>query len=134
MKDIILEIDRERAIKLIERYARFIVERRLAAAAIMTIESLRPLNFLGSQLLYAITPFAEVFFDHKEYQEVAALLESREYIDLLIKRIDELDDEMYREEREKRRLAGKRKRKKMKEKLTRIKNKIIKKNRDQGEE
>ena len=111
MKDIILEIDRERAIKLIEKYARFIVERRLAPAAIMTIESLRPLNFIGSQLLYAITPFAEVFFDHKEYQEVAALLENREYIDILIKRIDELDDEMYREEREKRSLAGKRKRK-----------------------
>ncbi len=132
----ILEIDRKRAIELIEKCARFIVERRLGAAAIMTIESLKPLNFIGSQLLYAISPVAEVFFDPKEYQEIAALLENREYVDLLIKRVDELDDEMYREERQRNRLIRKRRWKSWKEKLTRLRNKIMKKskNRNQGEE
>lgn len=128
MKDMILEIDRERAIKLIDKYARYIAERRFGAAAIMTIESLKPLNFLGSQALYALSPFAEVFFNPKEYQELAALLENKEYIDLLIKRIDELDDELFREEREKKSLARKRKRKKLQERFIRIKNRILKKN------
>lgn len=122
----ILEIDRERAVELVEKYARYIAERHLSAAAIMTIESLRPLNFLGSQFLYAISPFAEVFFNPKEYQELAALVEQREYIDLLIRRIDELDDEFYREERDKKRSLRKRSRQKMKEKFTELKKRIIK--------
>ncbi|MBW6516111.1 MAG: hypothetical protein K0B81_05780 [Candidatus Cloacimonetes bacterium] len=123
----IVEIDRERAIELIEKCARFIAERHLGAAAIMAIESLKPLNFIGSQLLYTISPFAEVFFDPKEYQEIAALLEQREYVELLIRRIDELDDEMHREEREKKRMLRKRKRTKRKEKFAEFKKKILKK-------
>ncbi len=122
----ILEIDRKRAVELIEKYAGYIVERRLGAPAIMTIESLKPLNYLGSQLLYAIAPFAEIFFNPKEYQELAALLEKTEYVELLIKRIDELDDEMYREERKKNSLIRKRRWKNRKEKLAKIKKKILK--------
>jgi hypothetical protein len=122
----IIEIDRERAVELIEKCAHFIVERRLGAAAIMTIESLKPLNYLGSQFLYAIAPFAEVIFDPKEYQEIAALLERREYVELLIKRIDELDDEMYREERRARSRIRKKKWNNWKEKLRKLKSKLFK--------
>lgn len=121
----ILEIERERAIELIDKYARFIVERRLASAAIMAIESLKPLNFLGSQMLYAISPFAEVFFNAKEYQELAALVENKEYVEILIKRLDELDEEMYREERQKNRLISKRRRKMRKEKINSVINKLF---------
>ncbi len=132
----ILEINRERAVELVEKYARYIAERKLGAAAIMSIESLKPLNFIGSQLLYAISPFAEIFFNPKEYQEMAALLENKEYIDLLLKRIDELDDELHREEREHKRLISKKKKKMRQEKLANLKGKVMKnkKNRDQGEE
>ncbi len=127
MRDIILEIDRERAIELIEKYARFIVERRMGPAAILAIESFRPLNFIGSQILYAVSPFAEIFFDPKEYQEIAILLENREYIQLLIKRIDELDDEFHREERDKRHIVAKRRRKQRKEKISGLMNRLFKK-------
>jgi|SRR5690554_1198089 len=136
MRDIILEIDRDRAVELIEKYARYIVERRMGPAAILAIESLRPLNFIGSQVLHAVSPFAEVFFDPKEYQEMAALLESREYVQLLIKRIDELDDELHSDERKKKSLIAKRRRKKRKDKITGLKNRIFKKKikSNQGEE
>ena len=98
--DIIVEIDRERALVIIDKAARFIVERKLTPAAIMTIESLRPLNFIASQFMYMIAPFAEVFFSPKEYQELAVLIEDTEYIKILMQRIDELDTEIWREERE----------------------------------
>jgi len=98
--DIVVEIDRERALVIIDKTARFIVERKLTPAAIMTIESLRPLNFIASQFMYMIAPFAEVFFSPKEYQELAVIIEDDEYIKILMQRIDELDTEIWREERE----------------------------------
>jgi len=101
---------------MIEKFARYIAERRLGAAAIMTIESLKPLNFLGGQAVYAISPFAEVFFKQEGIQEVASLMENREYVDILIRRIDELDEELHREEREQKKLLRQRKRKQKKEK------------------
>ena len=58
--------------------------------------------------MYFLAPFAEVIFNPKEYQELAALIENREYVKLLIERIDEMDEEMYREERKKRKLIRKR--------------------------
>jgi len=110
----IVEIDREKAIEKIERIARYIAERRMAAPALMTIESLKPLNFIGNQLLVFLTPFAELIFDSKEYQEFAVLIEKDEYIDLLLKRIDELDEELNGKERLKNKILRKRRNKKIK--------------------
>lgn len=110
----IVEIDREKAIEKIEKIARFIVERKMAAPALMTIESLKPLNFIGNQLMIFLAPFAELIFNAKEYQEFAALIEKDEYIEMLLSRIDELDEEMNGKEREKKRLLKKRRNRKIK--------------------
>ena len=110
----IVEISKERAAELAEKIARFIVERKMASAAILTIESLKPLNYIGSQFLYAIAPFAEVIFNPKEYQEFAAMLEREENINLLLRRIDELDYEFHNEERKRKRLLKKRRANKFK--------------------
>ncbi|MEA1972434.1 MAG: hypothetical protein U9N34_03950 [Candidatus Cloacimonadota bacterium] len=109
----IVEIEREKAIEKIEKMARYIVERRMAAPALMTIESLKPLNFLGNQVLVFLAPFAELIFNSKEYQEFAALIEQDEYIEILLNRIDELDEEMHGEERLKKRILKKRRNKKI---------------------
>ncbi len=109
----ILEISEERAIELIDKISNFIAKKRMAAPAIMTIESLRPLARIGSQLMHFLAPFAEIIFNAKEYQEFAALLENEEYVRLLVKRIDEIDVEMYREERKSRKLKNKRSRNKI---------------------
>ncbi len=111
----ILEISEERAVELIEKISQFIAKKRMAAPAIMTIESMRPLARIGSQLMHFLAPFAEIIFNPKEYQELAVLLENEEYVRLLIKRIDEIDVEMYREERKERKLKNKRSRNKIKQ-------------------
>lgn len=105
----IIEIERERALELIDSVARAIAERKMAAAAILWIESLRPLHSIGSQLMYFLAPFAEVIFNAKKYQEFAALLEHDEYVRLLLKCIDDLDYEIHNEERKQKRLLRKRK-------------------------
>lgn len=111
----ILEISEERAIELIEKLSNFIAKKRMAAPAIMTIESLRPLARIGSQLMHFLAPFAEIIFNAKEYQEFAVLLENEEYVRLLIKRIDEIDVDMFREERKSRKLKRKRRNNKIKQ-------------------
>jgi hypothetical protein len=111
----IVEISQERAYQIIEKIAEYIASRRMASAAIMTIESLRPLHNIGSQVLYFLAPFAELIFNPKEYQEFAALLQKDENIKYLLKRIDELDVEIHREEHDKNRLLKKRRNNKIKQ-------------------
>ena len=111
----ILEISEERAVELIEKLSKFIAEKRMAAPAIMTFEALRPLARIGSQLMHFLAPFAEVIFNAKEYQEFAALLENEEYVRLLIKRIDEIDVDMYRDERKEKKLKRNRRNNKIKQ-------------------
>lgn len=110
----IVEIEEKRALELIDKMARFFVDRRMASAAIMTIESLKPINFIGSQLMYMVSPFAEIFFNSKEYQEIAALVENDDYVNLLSKRIDDLEEEYLEERRKSRKFLQRRKKNKIK--------------------
>lgn len=80
------EADRE----LLHRLAGFVVRRRLSAPAILFLDSLRPLNYIGSQAMLFLRPFAEPFFAGKEYEQVAAILERRDGIHALIEAIEEL--------------------------------------------
>lgn len=120
MKDLIVEIAPQRAGELIEKISKYIVERHMAAAAIMSIESLRPLHSISSQFMYFVLPVAEILFDSKVYQEFAAMLDNDKYVDMLVKRIDELDEEMHREERKQAAVLRKRRRNKWKQWLKNI--------------
>ncbi len=110
----IVEITDERAVEIIEKTAHYIVKKKMGSAAIMAIESFRPLHNLGSQGMFFLAPFAEVFFNATEYQEFAVMLEKEDNIKQLLKRIDELDEEYYKEERQTRKLLRKRRANKIK--------------------
>ncbi len=110
----ITEVNPEQAKKLIDKIAKFIVERKMAAPAIMTIESLRPLSRIGGQLMHFLAPFAEIIFNPKQYQELAIMLEDQKNIKLLLDKIDQLDVEMYEKERKQKKILRKRKLNKIK--------------------
>ena len=114
-QEIIVEISDAEAAEMIERVARFIAERHFAAAGIMLVESLRPLRSIGSQLLYFVLPFAEILFDSQKYQRFALMIQNEENLKKLVKRMDELDEEINRERREAARLKRKRRRAKRRE-------------------
>jgi hypothetical protein len=107
-QEIIVEISEAEAAEMVEKVARFIAERHFAAAGIMLIESLRPLHSIGSQALFFVLPFAEILFDSQKYQRFALMIQNEENLKKLVKRMDELDEEINRERREAARLKRKR--------------------------
>lgn len=114
-QEIKVQISQEEAYDMVNKVARFIVERHLAPAGILFLESVRPLHGIGSQFLYFVLPFAEILFDSQKYQRFALMIENEEYLKKLISRMDELDEELNRERREKARLVRKRRRAQRKE-------------------
>ena len=73
---------------LLERIADMVVKREMAASATVFLESLGPMNFLGSQVLHFFTPIIELAFDAQEVSRVACLLERRDTIPRLIALIE----------------------------------------------
>jgi hypothetical protein len=71
-------------VQLLERIAEVVVKRGMAAPATMFLESIGPMNFLGSQALHFITPIIDCAFNVKEVEQVARLLERRDTVSRLI--------------------------------------------------
>ena len=80
---------------LAERLAEFIVRRRMGAAASMALEACRPLNFLGSQALTFLAPFATLVFSRDEYERFTRMLERRQSIDLLAEAIAQRESQKH---------------------------------------
>lgn len=77
---------------LVDRLAAFVAGRRMATPALMLLESGRPMNFLGSQFLVFLAPFATMVFSPREYERFAGILERRGSVDLIIDRITEAEN------------------------------------------
>ena len=75
-------------VELMERVAVAIVKRGMAAPATVFLESMGPMNFLGSQALHFLTPIIEFAFLAREVEQVARLLERRDTISRLIALIE----------------------------------------------
>lgn len=63
---------------LLERIAEAIVARRMAAPATLFLESMGPVNFLGSQALHFLAPIVDCVFSRSELAQIARLLERRD--------------------------------------------------------
>ena len=73
---------------LLEKVATWIVRRGLTAPAILFLETGKPLNFLGSQLLIGLSPFIQAIFKGDEYQKFALIIEKDANVELLIELIE----------------------------------------------
>jgi hypothetical protein len=71
-------------VQLLEQIAETIVKRGMAAPATMFLESMGPMNFLGSQALHFLTPIIDCAFNLKEVEQVARLLERRDTVTRLV--------------------------------------------------
>jgi hypothetical protein len=78
--------------ELIRKLADFVVRRNMSVPAIMFLESVRPLNFVGSQAMVFFKPIISRFFTKVDYDKLATMLEKREVIDRLIKEIEQRAD------------------------------------------
>jgi hypothetical protein len=74
----------------LERLARAVVERRMESPAVLLLESVRPLSFLGSQVLHAVEPLVRMLLATPDIEAVAHALEDRRSVGLLVRRIEEI--------------------------------------------
>ena len=75
----------------VEKFAKLIVRLRLTVPAILALESMRPLSFVGSQFMHVMAPAAATLVPFSEWDEVARLLEDRRGVEFVITRIEALD-------------------------------------------
>ena len=89
-----IEEKEKRFDELIDRIARAIVQRRLGVLAIVLLESVKPLTFIGSQLMVFLDPFVSAFFKPDDYRLFYEMLEDRKNVDRLIEKIEQYENEL----------------------------------------
>lgn len=102
------ELKQERAKQLIEKLAVWVVEHGLETPAILFLESMKPVSFVGSQffLMYGV-PYFGLMFDERTIAEYGLLFENRENVEALIRRIEELAREADKKKGKKKEEKGK---------------------------
>ena len=78
---------------LLGRVAKYIAARRMMVPAILFLESMRPLNFVGSQVMVFLQPILASFFSAQDYKRLSEILEKRQSIDVLIRKIEQNEPE-----------------------------------------
>lgn len=91
--EVIQNKEQENYEDLIDRLARMVVKRRLGIVAVVMLESVKPLTFLGSQLMVFLDPFVSAFFKPDDYRRFYRMIEDRSNIDKLIERIEKYENE-----------------------------------------
>ena len=82
------DISEERRDEILGKFAQEVVDRRLTAPAILFLESMKPLSFIGSQIMVMANPFVQLLFNSKVYWEITVLLENRDNVEYLIREIE----------------------------------------------
>lgn len=87
--------------QMLDKIAQTIVRRGMSVPAVFFIESLKPLNFIGSQALVFFGPVIESLFPKNGIYDFAELMEDRDNVDRLLLRIEELESRKTEESSEK---------------------------------
>ncbi|MCP4684346.1 MAG: hypothetical protein GY867_02760 [bacterium] len=85
---------------VLDKLARKVVDKGMSVPAILFLESVKPLNFIGSQTMVFFEPMVQTVFNFKDYDNLRSALEKRESIEILILRIEEYDAVSHRQEKE----------------------------------
>ena len=78
--------------RMIQSFAERVVKRGLATPAVFMLEMHKPLCFFGSQLLLLGAPLLGAFFGFGRLSKIAALIEKRQNVDLLVRAIEQASE------------------------------------------
>jgi hypothetical protein len=100
--------------EMLRALAQKVVDWHMTVPAILTLESVKPLNWIGSQAMVFFEPFVTAIFSKplsiKNYNLFRQMMERRENVERLLQKIEELDAIQLEQEREqKRKLKAERK-------------------------
>ena len=73
---------------LLERMAGWLAGRRLTVPAVLFLESVKPLHFVGSQMLVFFEPMVHAFTAGKEYTRFARLMEDSDALEAFLVMIE----------------------------------------------
>ena len=76
---------------VVDKVCREVVKRHMTTPALIFLESVRPLNYIGSQVMYFFQPFISVILTSEAYQHFAEFLEHRKSVDYLCQRIEHFE-------------------------------------------
>lgn len=77
--------------KVLDKLAGKVVEKGMTVPAILFLESVKPLNFIGSQAMVFFEPIVQTVFNIKDYDTLRQALEKRQTIEILLQKIEALD-------------------------------------------
>lgn len=81
--------EKERAV--LEKLAVKVHQRGISVPAIIFLESVKPLSFMAGQVMIFFRPFISAFFKTEEYDLLSSMLEDRNTIEILLNRIEALE-------------------------------------------
>ena len=85
------EVLTEEEDQVLDKLARKVVQRGMSVPAIIFLESIKPLNFIMSQMLVFFEPIVQTIFNFKDYDHYRSALEKRETPEILLLKIEKYD-------------------------------------------
>jgi hypothetical protein len=85
--------------EVLEKVAKKVVQWQMAVPAIIFLESVKPLNFIGAQAMVFFEPIIQSIFSIKDYNTFRVALERRENIENLLQKIEAHDAISYKKEK-----------------------------------
>lgn len=85
--------------EILAKIAQKVVEWKMSVPAILFLESVKPLNYIGSQMMAFFEPFVQTVFSWKDYDEFRRMMEQRGTIEKLLQKIEQLDTETQAKEK-----------------------------------
>lgn len=74
---------------LFDRLAGKVVDTRMSVPAILFLESMKPMNFVGAQALGFFEPLLRTLFPWNDLERLRAAFENRDNIEVLLVKIEE---------------------------------------------
>ncbi len=86
-----LELNTEQK-AIVDRVCEEVARRHMTTPALIFLETFRPLNYLGSQVLHFFQPIVTTVLNAESYKVFTAFLEQRNSVDYLCRRIEYFED------------------------------------------
>ena len=77
----------------VDKVAVFLVRFGMTTPALFTLETMRPLSYVGSQFMHMLSPAISTFLTSEAWNEMAELLEDRRGMDYVLERIEKAERE-----------------------------------------
>jgi len=84
---------------VLDKVAKKVVQWGMSVPAILFLESVKPLNYIGAQAMVFFEPIVQSVFSIKDYDTFRAALERRENIENLLQKIEAYDAISYKREK-----------------------------------